>query len=275
VTYRCQGCRNYHRTVYRTIGLGSVCSPECEATVRTRQRGGRAATKVSDRRDSYFVEPAPGTGDSAKAASGDTDDSTNEDPLAAPGDAGDPGQGVSTAASGADDNRCTAFVASGDTDDIKIPDGSHQRDGIHDSTILDQSHQRDGTHDCLPFGDHDSKMTLRGELPATRGVTGARATPRQHVPRRTARSRDSTSVFERDGRCRYCGTRNNLHAHHIEYRSQGGSDDLHNLIALCFEHHDLVHTDKGLWQPLLRAYIWLLYIEGRRLFVLDIKRIYG
>jgi hypothetical protein len=230
VSYRCQGCREYHREVYRKLGLGSVCSAECEATVRARQRGGRAATKPSDRRDSYFIEPAPGTGDFQRAQT------------AAPGDAGDPGQGVSTAASGA-------------TGDIKFPDGPHQRDG---------------THDCLPFGprddDHDSKKTLR---------KGARTTPRQDVPRRTARSRDWLPILERDQRCRYCGTRDGLDPHHIEYRSEGGSDDPHNLIMLCRRHHDLVHSDKGLWQPLLRAYIWLLYIEGRRLFLLDIKRIYG
>jgi 5-methylcytosine-specific restriction endonuclease McrA len=250
VTYRCQGCREYHHTVYRRLGLGSVCSPECEATVRTRQRGGKSATKPSDRRDSYFIEPAPGAGDS-----------TNEGPIAAPGDAGD----------------------------IKIRDDEHQRDGAHDSTILDERNQRDGTHDCLPFGPITTKKTLRGGTPATRaaavpsaggapatrGASGSRTSPRQDVPRRTARSRDWISIFERDQRCRYCGTRRNLHAHHIAYRSQGGNDDPHNLITLCVEHHDLVHTDKGLWQPLLRAYIWLLYIEGRRLFLLEIKRIYG
>jgi hypothetical protein len=247
VTYRCQGCREYHREVYRSIGLGSVCSPECEATVRTRQRGGKTATKPSDRRDSYFIEPAPGDGDSANAASGDTDD-------------------------------------------IKIRDDPDQRDGTHDSTILDDRHQRDGTHDSTSrSGGHDSKKSLRGGTPATRaaavpsaggapatrGVTGSRTNPRQDVPRRTARSRDWLPIFERDQRCRYCGTRRNLHAHHIAYRSQGGTDDPHNLITLCNDHHDLVHTNKGLWQPLLRAYIWLLYIEGRRLFLLDIKRIYG
>jgi 5-methylcytosine-specific restriction endonuclease McrA len=207
--------------VYRRLGLGSVCSPECEATVRSRQRGGRAATKLSDRRDSYFIEPAPGAGDNST--------------------------GNTPAAPGAGDFRGTAFAASGDTDDIKI---------------RDESHQRDGTHDCLPFGsDHDSKKTLREESLATTGK---------------APSRDwKETVLERDQRCRYCGTRRNLHVHHIDYKSQGGNNDLHNLIALCVEHHDLVHSDKGLWQPTLRAYIWLLYIEGRRLFLLDIRRIYG
>lgn len=63
--------------------------------------------------------------------------------------------------------------------------------------------------------------------------------------------------------------------HHIDYRSQGGSHDAHNLIVLCVEHHDLVHSDKSVWQPVCRAYIWLVYFENRRLFLLDVKRIYG
>lgn len=274
MTYRCQGCRDYHRTVYRKLGLGSVCSPECEATVRARQRGGRAATKRSDR-DSYFIEPAPGAGDStgnshtgpgsgdsaeagaapgsagdvagkphiddsAKAASGDTDDPAI---AAAPGDTGDP---VGLLYTGDSMN-----PASGDADDSTIPD-PHQRDGTHDSTSRSS--------------DHDSKKTLREEtLATTVGCWHSGAT----------RSRGwKDQILDRDRRCRYCGIRRNLHVHHIDYKSQGGNNDLHNLIVLCVEHHDLVHSNKGLWQPLLRAYIWLLYIENRRLFVLDIKRIY-
>jgi 5-methylcytosine-specific restriction endonuclease McrA len=234
VTYRCQGCRNYHREVYRTIGLGSVCSPECEATVRTRQRGGRAATKPHGR-DSQSIESAPGAGDSTdntQAAPGRAGDSTSEVPVA-----GDP----------------EPHAASGDTDDGTTTRG--RRDGTHNSTSWS--------------GDHDSKKSLREGTFATRGVSGS---SRQHVLRR-ARSRDC--VLERDQRCRYCGTRRNLHVHHINYKSQGGSHDPHNLITLCNAHHDLVHTNKGLWQPILRAYIWLLYIEGRRLFLLEVKRIYG
>ncbi|MDQ7824283.1 MAG: hypothetical protein RDV48_15890 [Candidatus Eremiobacteraeota bacterium] len=34
-----------------------------------------------------------------------------------------------------------------------------------------------------------------------------------------------------------CRCRRNLHSHHIIFRSHGGSDKLHNRIALCFAHH--------------------------------------
>ncbi len=47
-------------------------------------------------------------------------------------------------------------------------------------------------------------------------------------------------VFERDGyRCAVpgCTAQRNLHAHHVLFRSRGGSDDLANLVTLCAAHH--------------------------------------
>jgi hypothetical protein len=226
VSYRCQGCRDYHRTVYRKLGLGSVCSPECEATVRARQRGGKS--RDVSRGSTRPIEPAPGAGDTPEAASGSAGDPV-----------GMPHTGDSTNPASGDTDDPAIAAAPGDAGDIKAA-YTHQRDGIH-----------------------DSKKTQREGTLATSDET-----------RSTTRSRDGDhGALERDRRCRYCGTRANLDVHHIEYRSQGGSNDPHNLIALCRTHHDLVHTNKGLWQPLLRAYIWLLYVEDRRLFLLDIKRI--
>jgi hypothetical protein len=48
------------------------------------------------------------------------------------------------------------------------------------------------------------------------------------------------AVFERDGwRCTVpgCSSYRNLHAHHIAFRSAGGSDDAANLTTLCAWHH--------------------------------------
>jgi hypothetical protein len=48
------------------------------------------------------------------------------------------------------------------------------------------------------------------------------------------------AVFERDGwRCTVpgCTSRRNLHAHHIVFRSAGGSDALENQTTLCAHHH--------------------------------------
>jgi 5-methylcytosine-specific restriction endonuclease McrA len=47
-------------------------------------------------------------------------------------------------------------------------------------------------------------------------------------------------VFERDGwRCTVpgCTSQRNLHAHHVVFRSAGGSDDDANLTTLCAAHH--------------------------------------
>jgi 5-methylcytosine-specific restriction endonuclease McrA len=80
-------------------------------------------------------------------------------------------------------------------------------------------------------------------------------------------------VLERDGhRCRFCGTRAGLHLHHIHLRSHGVDHQPHNLITLCSEHHDLVHTDTRRWQPVLLAYVWLAEVEHCRRFLPDVAR---
>ena len=49
-------------------------------------------------------------------------------------------------------------------------------------------------------------------------------------------------VFERDGwNCRHCSFRV-VHPHHIIFRSQGGPDDMRNLITLCPSCHEAVHA---------------------------------
>ena len=61
-------------------------------------------------------------------------------------------------------------------------------------------------------------------------------------------------VFEEcNGRCAFCHTTNNLHYHHIYYRSERKDliDDPSNGIMLCEEHHRLVHSNKREYQPIL------------------------
>ncbi len=63
------------------------------------------------------------------------------------------------------------------------------------------------------------------------------------------------AVHERDqGTCRLCGSFATApHLHHVQYRSQGGRHVVENLVTLHFGCHDVVHSDKGLWQPILMA----------------------
>ena len=55
--------------------------------------------------------------------------------------------------------------------------------------------------------------------------------------------------------CRLCSARYNLHIHHIKYRSEGGAHDQSNLITLCLKCHELVHSDKKMYQPLCKGIV--------------------
>jgi hypothetical protein len=78
-------------------------------------------------------------------------------------------------------------------------------------------------------------------------------------------------VYDRDQTCRFCGTKNNLHIHHIRYRSEGGGHDPKNLILLCHKHHDTVHSDKNRFQVLCLGVVEQMY-EGERLTVPQFER---
>jgi hypothetical protein len=178
----------------------------------------------------------------------------------------------------------------GDVHDQSSSDRGSQRDGVHDShkvTTLSRENQASvmalttavhTTQAETVREDRDSKKTLRDEAFVTTSKAALLRGSRQSIQpvgQCLAMARGREGILERDHRrCRYCGIRN-PDLHHIEYRSQGGSDDPHNQIALCRKHHDLVHSNKRLWQPLLRAYIWLLYMEGRQLFLREVQRLFG
>jgi 5-methylcytosine-specific restriction endonuclease McrA len=50
-------------------------------------------------------------------------------------------------------------------------------------------------------------------------------------------------ILQRDGwRCQQCGSRTNLQVHHIELRSQSGDDAAENLITLCSDCHEQIHS---------------------------------
>jgi hypothetical protein len=55
------------------------------------------------------------------------------------------------------------------------------------------------------------------------------------------------AVHRRDGGCRFpgCSARAFTNIHHLHHRSKGGSNDLGNLLELCWHHHRLVH--EGGW----------------------------
>jgi 5-methylcytosine-specific restriction endonuclease McrA len=49
-------------------------------------------------------------------------------------------------------------------------------------------------------------------------------------------------VMERDGwGCQICGSRQNLHVHHNQFRSRQGRDEESNLTTVCARCHDELH----------------------------------
>ena len=53
-----------------------------------------------------------------------------------------------------------------------------------------------------------------------------------------------------NGCCAICGN-TNIHLHHIRYGACGRKTYMGNVIPLCKMHHDLVHTNKKKYQPIL------------------------
>lgn len=61
-------------------------------------------------------------------------------------------------------------------------------------------------------------------------------------------------VYKRDkGKCRLCGITQNIQAHHILYRSERKDliNEPTNMIMLCIKCHQLVHSNKKKYQPIL------------------------
>lgn len=52
-----------------------------------------------------------------------------------------------------------------------------------------------------------------------------------------ARSRHKTY-----GCCSFCGSRDNIELHHTSYKWIGTKDELRNVVPLCREHHEQVHS---------------------------------
>ena len=55
-----------------------------------------------------------------------------------------------------------------------------------------------------------------------------------------------------NNRCAICGN-NQVHLHHVRYGGLYGGRKTYmgNVIPLCKKHHDLVHTDKNKYMPML------------------------
>ena len=60
--------------------------------------------------------------------------------------------------------------------------------------------------------------------------------------------------------CRNCGSSDNVSAHHIIFRSQGGDDSLTNLITLCFNCHRKVHDGEFIGEKFIPSREYMIKI---------------
>ena len=81
-------------------------------------------------------------------------------------------------------------------------------------------------------------------------------------------------VKKRDhGRCRWCGTDQEIQIHHVRYRSEGGPDTPKNLISICANCHAMAHSNKRKYQPILLTWLWLYYEMNKEYTVQSVFRL--
>jgi 5-methylcytosine-specific restriction endonuclease McrA len=102
------------------------------------------------------------------------------------------------------------------------------------------------------------------KAPGRRQVAAARA-DRKAQRRTSLPVAVRLNVRARDlQRCRWC-ERPGQQVHHVHYRSEGGQDEESNLVLLCQACHNLVHSNKRVYKPVLLAYLWIHYTEAQTL----------
>ena len=68
---------------------------------------------------------------------------------------------------------------------------------------------------------------------------------------KTEEKRIYETIANEEPFCMLCGNRKNLNIHHIRYGSCGRHTYFGNIIRLCFNCHQMVHSNKKKWQPIL------------------------
>lgn len=97
-----------------------------------------------------------------------------------------------------------------------------------------------------------------------RGKNNGRYKHGKRIGGHTQKRKLREKVIQRDGGnwCLFCGKPGpGLHLHRIRYGSQGGRYELNNCVQLCPIHHDLVHSSKRKWMPILKNYIETKVLE--------------
>ena len=59
------------------------------------------------------------------------------------------------------------------------------------------------------------------------------------------------TITDEEPFCMLCGKTYNLQRHHIRYGKEGRHTYFGNIIVLCMSCHQMVHSNKKKWQPIL------------------------
>lgn len=77
---------------------------------------------------------------------------------------------------------------------------------------------------------------------------------RRRKPKRKTDEQARADAISRDGgKCVECGATERLEVHHIRYKSQGGTDELDNLITLCACCHAEKHKEEPIYKLMVAS----------------------
>jgi hypothetical protein len=68
--------------------------------------------------------------------------------------------------------------------------------------------------------------------------------------------------------CSHCGSKDNLHVHHIQHRSQGGTDTVSNGITLCKTCHDSLHLGEWNITKKIKSFKYPIHLQQGKTYLM-------
>lgn len=241
--FRCSGCRQrFPLPSFAQVGLSQVCSAECATTVRQRSAQ-KQVSRVQNRAMVNVICEKCGKGFQRR-----TDQVGRHNGR----------------------NFCSRMCAnqanaSGNSRPARKTGRTISCQKCHKEFYVSGSRLRYGarfcSHQCASAW-HLEQPRLKRQFgfPDNAGTKNGRYKNGESVGRSNTtavKARVRRAVGERDGDwCLLCGKPpKGLHLHRVRYGSEGGAYEITNCVQLCGLHHDIVHSNKRVWQPKLIGYL--------------------